>query len=518
MPRPRALPAAALAALAALLPACADPGADLSDPLRPEAGFLDIEPFDYAVRGGATSLQATTSAARLFFSFHPADDDPERRPLVVMHSGGPGASTAILIGGNTGPTTLDAARTGGARIAPNPHAWTAFANVLHLDARGAGFSYGLAEGVEDPAVRAGEISVRNFNSFVDAADLVRAALRFVGARPRLRALPIVLAGESYGGVRTSIALHMLHHPDRYGPGAEPYEDPALAAEIDAHFAAAGTTAAAQIDRAILLQPRLASPAQQAAAGAALEAPGSPLFAVAEETGAPFVPCAEQPSPCDPFANAIAFLSAAGRDLYDVRRPAGDAFARYDDIGARLADPAVFPLATGVDPAEIEALAPAARARAYRLVDASAGAEPLASRLGPLAPWDRYFEAALFDLLGAPFSGAAAKDLGIERQGARYGLYFLEDALAVRFFVTNAAFDAVIWTPSLPAALEVYTDEVESVHTDGEALTIAYRPGAFGGPAAASRELRFVPYAGSGHSVSLDEPGKLAADVAAWLGE
>lgn len=514
---PRALPArAAPAALATILAACGDASPD--DRVRPEAGFLELPPAPYAVRGGATSLEATTSAARLFYSFQPADFDPEGRPLVVMHNGGPGAATAILLGGNTGPATLDAGRTGDATIAPNPDSWTAFANVLYVDARGTGFSYGMADGVEDEAARAAELSVRNFNSFVDAADMTRAVLRFLRDRPRLRALPIVFAGESYAGLRTALALHMLHHPSLYGAGAETYEDPALAAEIEEHFAAAGTTAAEQLDRAVLVQPRLTSPQQQAAAGTAFEAPGSPIFTVADETGVPFVPCSDKPPPCSPFPNALEYLADAGRDLYDLRQPAGHTLARYAEIGARLEDPAVLPIAIGADPAAIEGLSPAARARAYRIVSASPEPEPLTARLGALAPWDRYFEAELFDLIGGPFVGPDAVSLGIERQNGRYGLVFLEDALSVRFFVTNAAFDAVIWTPSLPEALEMYTNEVAGVHVDGEALTIEYAPGAFGVAAGASRTVRFVPYAGSGHSVSLSEPSKLAADVEAWLAE
>ncbi len=503
-------------ALAMLLAACTESTG--ADPIRPEAGFIALPPVGYAVRGGEASLETTTSAARLFVSFQPADDDPGVGPLVVMHNGGPGASTAILLGGNTARTTLDASRTGNGKLAPNPDSWTAFANVLYVDARGTGFSYGMADGMEDDLARAAEFSVRNFNSFVDAADLVRAVLRFLRDHPALRALPVVFAGESYGGLRTALALHMLHHPDRYGAGAETYEDVGLTGEIEEHFTAAGTTAAEQMDHAILLQGRISSPQQQAAAGSALDAPGSPLYTVAEETGVPFVPCSDKPAPCSAFANALEYLTAAGRDLYDMRKPAGHSIARYAEIGARLEDPAVLPVMIGEDPAEIAELSPAARARAYRLRDASPEVEPLTPQLGALAPHDRYFEGELFDLIGSPFASPEATSLGIERQNGRYGLVFLEDALAVRFFVTNAAFDPVIWTPALPEALAMYTDEIAGVHVDGEALTLEYAPGAFGLAAGVERELRFVPYGDSGHSVSLHEPSKLAADVRAWLAE
>jgi hypothetical protein len=506
------------AALAALvLSACSESAPEEPPAMAAEAGFIEIEPVAYAVHGD-TSLAATSSRARLFVSFHPADEAPDERPLLVVYSGGPGAATGILLGGNTAPSTLDPGRTGGAPVARNATSWTAFANLLYVDARGTGFSYGIAPGMADEAQRAAEFSVRNFHPFLDAADIVRVVLRFLAAHPRLRAAPVVLAGESYGGVRTEVALHLLHHPERYRESAALYQDPALAAEIEAHFAAAGTDAAAQFDRAVFLQPRLSSPFQQAAAGAALEAAGSPLHAVADETGVPFVPCSEQAAPCSPFANVVAYLAAAGRDLYDVRKPAGDAFALYAEVGARLEDPAVLSEALGSDPLAIVELRPSERGEAYRVSDAPPEDEPLAGALGALSGYDRYFEIELFDLLGKPFSGPAAQALGIERQHARYGRLFLEDLLTVRALVTNAAFDAAIWTPALPAALAMYSDVVESVQVDGAAFSIAYRPGAFGAVAATSRTVRFPGYAAAGHSISFDQPEDLAADLAAFLAE
>ena len=486
--------------------------------MEPEAGFLEIEPIAYEIHGEEASLATTSSRARLFYSFHPADDHPEERPLLVLTSGGPGASTAILLGGNTAPTTLDAARTGAAEIAENPATWTRFANLLHLDARGTGLSYGLAEGMEDEAARAAEFSLRNFNSFLDAADLVRATLRFLAAHPTLRGSEVVLVGESYAGIRTSLALRMVHHPKRLAAGESLHVDSALAAEIEAHFTEAGTSAAEQFGRAVLLQPRLSSPQQQAAAGAALELPGSILDTVAAETGVPFVRCEDKQAPCWPFANALDYLAEAGRDIYDVRRPAGDAFERYRRIGARFEEPDLMRAALGLDPAAIPHLAASSRDAAYRLaiVPPPPEPEPLAEKLGALRPYDRYFELELFDLIGEPFAGAEAKIYGIERQHTRHGLAFLEDAKDVRFFVTNAAFDAAIFTPALPAALEMYTDVVASVHNAGTTLSIEYREGAFGAPGGTSREVHVAPYDDAGHSVSLDEPETLSADVAAWL--
>ncbi|MBK8251268.1 MAG: hypothetical protein IPK82_01185 [Polyangiaceae bacterium] len=491
----------------------AAPPSALVDP-APEAGFIELEPLAYKVHGAEYSLDATTSAARLFYLYQPAEVDSENKPLIVLHSGGPGASTAILIGGNTAPLSLDPART--QSFSSNPATWTRFANLLYIDARGTGFSYGIVEGATDPDVVSGEFSVRNFNTFVDAADLIRVVFAFVDARPSLVSKPIWLAGESYGGVRQNVALHMLLNPQAYGANGVLFECEALAERIESHFEQAGTLAKEQFDRAIFLQPRITSPEQQAAAGADLEGPTSPLYKVAEETGVPFVPCADKPPPCHSFANVVAFLEAAGRDIYDFRKPVGDAFAKYKTVGDRIEDPLVFESITATKPGDIADLTPARRLDAYRVKSAGSQNEPFTKVLGALNPHDRYFEVELFDLLGAPFSGAEATGLGIERQNSRYGALFLENALSVKFFITNAAFDAAIWTPALPAALQMYTNIVSSVHIAGSnELVIEYASGAFGNADAVSRSVAFFSYAESGHSVSFDEPDKIANDLAQW---
>src|SRR6185436_12156076 len=100
-----------------------------------------------------------------------------------------------------------------------------------------------------------------------------------------------------------------------------------------------------------------------------------------------------------------------------------------------------------------------RKDAYRLVAASAEPEGLSSALGPLAPWDRYHRIELFDLIGAPFAGAEAQALGIDRRDPRWGALFLDDLRWVRTFVTDAANDAVIYTPALAEALAMYEDRV-----------------------------------------------------------
>ena len=505
---------AAVIAPLALAIGCGAPIDEASAELATEAGFVEIEPVEYTLHGASGSYLATSSRARLFYSFHPANEGSGERPLVVAYSGGPGASSAILFGGNTAPMTVDPERVIGGSVGENPSSWTAFANVLYVDARGAGLSYGVVPGAADATVREAEFTERNWNPYLDAADVVRVVLRFLGDHPSLSGRRVVLAGESYGGMRTEIALHLLRFPDRYEQGSSPYVDTALAAEIRAHFAKSGTTAPGQFDRAVLLQPRLTSPEQQAAAGESLDGPGSPIAAI--EPSQPYFPCAQQGDTCAPYPNVVEYLKQIGRDIYDIRRPEGSELGRYAAMGERLADPQALGAVLGVDLGSIEGLSAGERGDAYRLFTVDPTPEALEAPLGELPDHDRYFEMSLFDLLGKPFVSGELQALGLDRTDSRYGRLFLEDLLDTKVLITNAAFDAAIWTPSLPEALARYTDLVAGVERGDEAFTIEYVEGAFGAPKGAKRAVTFPTYATSGHSIALDQPSDLADDVAAFL--
>ncbi len=518
----------AIGAMAALC-GCADGDAlfAATPPLRDEAGFVAIERVGYAIHHDGYRTELTSSEARLWYAFQPADEAPEQKPLAVLWNGGPGASTGILFGLGTAKRTFDPARTGGAEVADNPARWSRFANLLYIDARGTGFSYGLAPGASAEEARRDELGARSFNPLVDAADFVRVILRFLAAHPALRRSEVILVGESYGGIRASIVLDMLLSHERYRGGDRGYEDPALASEIEAHLdallgdgagrAATPAEVARQFGRLVLLQPRLSSPDQDAAAGPLLEAADSPLFAIAAETGAPFVTCAEKPPPCDAYQNAMAFLDAVGRDAYDVRAPAGSTLAAYDAVEPRFTSLGTLAAALGTDPAAIPELYADRRADAWRTIEPATDAEPLGSTFGELAPWDRYYRVALFDEIGPAFYGAEAKALGIERTSPRWGELFLEDARWIDVLVTDAANDTVVYSRAIPGALARYDAVVAGAEREdgpaGEArpgrIRLSYRDGT-------ERRIRFPRYEDAGHSVTLHAPLELASDVAAWI--
>ncbi len=232
----RLLPAIALLA-SCLLPACG-PGGDTessgtttttststttevpyeSPPL--EAGFLEVP-----------AQPAAAFGARLFFSFHPAEEAPEKAPLLVFFNGGPGsATTAGLLPFGTGPFTMSTSMEVGDMPVPNPDSMSRFAHLLHVDARQTGFSYGLSDG------SAGCLS--DSSALFDAGDVLFGLLDFLDARPGLLTAPVVLVGESYGGTRAATMIHLVQH---YGD-AEPLPNrpdprgvPGLVERIQAHF-------------------------------------------------------------------------------------------------------------------------------------------------------------------------------------------------------------------------------------------------------------------------------------------
>lgn len=498
--------------------------------LSPEAGYLDVDGAQYTIGEVGSTVALSSAPARLFYSFHPADDDPGDAPLVVLWNGGPGVSTGVLLTANTGPMTLQADLKAG----PNATPWTAIGHLLYVDARNTGFSYQSIADPSDMALRSMELQTRNFNSYLDAADFARALLRFWGEHPALASRRLVIVAESYGGIRASIVLHMLLYPGEYGDGVSGrYQDPALAAAIADHLAGrfadpSPANVGAELGNLVLLQPSVAGSAQATQAGLRFEEPGSPVHALAQEVGAVYTTCAMQPQPCDPWGNAIAFVESVGRSRYDVAAPGtwlADLFARTraglsarDNLAALLA----------VAPEDVPGLAAADRPLAFRvrapadyISDAQAGDLP--DHLGALQPWDRYFLPFSAEALDA-FRGPTATLAGIHPSDAHYGALFLRDLAHARVFISHAERDLAIWGlsigptlltfPSLVAAVEQVAD-APAGERPGE-LRVTFKPGALvGEPDVGTRVIRMPRYDAS-HAISIDRPAELRDDVIAWL--
>jgi hypothetical protein len=450
-------------------------------PLPPEAGFVDVPPQPTAAK----------YPARMFYAFRSADQDPAHKPLMVFFNGGPGwATSAGLLAYGTGPVTVD-----GASAIPNPASFTRFANLLYIDERMAGFSYG------ESLSSAPDCSM---DVIEDASDFVRVLLAFFDAHPALVAAPVVLVGESYGGVRATHTLDLLlrYQTTAAAGGAD------LPGLIQAHYDKvfpehAGTpideaTAAKQFGAQVLIEPLVLGPPQ--------------------------VSLQQQMVPDDPY---IGYLVPGNVDPYNASKPYGWSSALNLDALKVIADPAGAKALFGVPLDSIAALKPQARVRdkAFRYVDVyphdispeeAAGLDEanaaLASWLGKLGPNDTYYA-----LTGRQCSGEPEF-----WNDDTLGAVFVENLRHVRTFITHARWDMVIYAPAIPAALQ---EEGFSVQTDSAARPNVDRPGWFTVDLPATTdpdepatkiEVRFPLYETSGHMVAASQPAELAADVEEWL--
>ncbi|MBV9946057.1 MAG: hypothetical protein JOZ69_04325, partial [Myxococcales bacterium] len=162
------------------------------------------------------------------------------------------------------------------------------------------------------------------------------------------------------------------------------------------------------------------------------------------------------------------------------------------------------------------LGPAERASAFRV---PAGASPgvalansaLRAALGPLAPGDDYLRNAT----------SACPNPPLDTTDRTTTDAFVRDVAAgVRMFITDARYDAVIYAPAIPVTLAQWaqvtldTAPRPGVDRPGWFTVVLSTPGSEG--ASRASEVRFPPYAASGHMVNITEPQPLHDDVAAWL--
>ena len=490
-----------------------------------EAGYVELAPVGFTLDGSAY----TSSEARLFYAFQPADADADadEAPLFVFFNGGPGAATGILFGFNTANKTLDPGVVGDDGIAGNPHTWTTMGNCLWVDARLTGFSYGVMEDPSDATARTAEFGVHNFNPMLDAADFLRVLLHFYGEHASLRDNPVILVGESYGGVRATALLDLALFYTEHGDGTDAYQDPALVSALQEHYEQAlGTedgevvppeVVATLFTGQVLVQPLLAGDAQLAHSGELLNGEGSPLFALGDEVGQPFSPAPAGLSGVQKRQHALDFVASVGRDTSNINEAEGWTDAVITDVNAGLRTTALLGEHLGVAPTSIPELAADLRSGAYRVAAGPAPdyATDLPETLGTLQPWDIYYMSFVRDVFDA-FYGNDVYGHGLHPTASTFGRRALRALLYVDTFITHGTADVVVWPPAIAPAFATY-DEVDwSIAVDGE-IRVQYAEGAFGAPSpGAYRVLRLQTYPDAAHSVTMTHPGQLLADVQDWL--
>jgi hypothetical protein len=457
----------------------ADDGARVTPPPA-EAGFVEIP----------AQVTSFLSAARLFYSYQPTKNgDGRPKPLFVFFNGGPGSATSTsLLAYGTGPFTLDHNALPDDPPRPNERSFARFGNLLYIDARNTGFSYNL---------RATEPVVGDCSGFLveDAADFTRVLLRFLADHPTLRGAPIVLVGESYGGARAVSIFRIFSH----------YGDPSIAlpddlrAALQAHFdaiwpgTAGGIHSPEQIatlfPRLVLLQPLLGAEAQTSLQDRLVQD--------------------------DPYLGPP--LRAGGRNRHDVR----EEFDFMDVVGTRsrmaLAAPGASEALLGFDLGQVGSLLPAARVEATHFGEFDSAAEArFQQRFGPLGPRDGYLVRTFDPCLVFPRLRNPAAD------STDPWSWFPEVLRLSRVFITNARYDAVIHTPSIPVLLG---QAGHHAVVDTAPRPDVARPGwvrvklkGSDGLADKDIEVRFPTYADSGHEVARSQGPDFADDVGRWLAE
>lgn len=480
-----------------------------TSPSRLEAvsGYIDIEPVAYTINLGRTEYQS--SSARLFYSFFPADNDPDEAPLFVFFNGGPGfATSGGLLSFGTAPHTIGTDLTT-PTLERNPSSWAQMGNLLYIDTRQTGFSYSTLSDPSDPNARAAEFGPHNFNEYLDAADLLRVLLRVLAHDDALRDNQVVLVGESYGGVRATLMLYYLITPESLRQQGY-YHDPTLADEIEQHYAAISTTSvpATQADQfrtQVLIQPWVAH-TQRDDQLLMTCTPGSPEVLVAEEQG---VTCNE-------------VLST--NDGYNVNMPAVWSASLDSAAQTVLSDVTQLGLLLGVEPGQIPGFPAEQRLGAYRIGGPpSTVLNPPSSSLvdtyGALPSWDFYH--VLF-----------------YRSGWENSFYesplpcalFHRTVQHVDTFVTHAFMDTVVRTSVIPTTLaacnQLYASPpVDTIVLDETPTPGVERPGwmrfqfnANSEIGAAERVVRTPRYQRAGHMVSVTHAAELFADVSEFLEE
>ena len=361
---------------------------------------------------------------------------------------------------------------------------------------------------------------------------MRLILRFLSDHPTVQKNPVIIVGESYGGIRATVILHLLLNYGAYADGRQIYLDKSLMKEIQAHYNAVfplykdrivpPAVIARQFGRQILIQPAVSPGYQTGITGQMFEEKGSIIYRVARETGQSYTPCSQQKGECDPYDNAMDFIdSTAKRDIYDYAKPRDWLEDHFAAAAQKLNFSANLSELIGTDVVAVAEMYAATRSNAYRVIEtadtdglsresilglgaqrdtrlplverlrgesvarsqakivasAGTGAGDLTEVFGVLKKWDRYLMDTNMDVNIAFYENRAIdKGFSMDPWDPLYGAMFLNNVVHVKTFITNAARDLVMYSAATPKALARYPYILSSVTHDTGAQTGVERPG------------------------------------------
>ena len=514
-----------------------EPDEELKEPLVFKSDFIEIEPVNYTFNGKNISA----GNVRMWYNFQPADEHPEDKPLFVFFNGGPGSSSTILFAYNTSKMTGDQAFSEKGVI-ENEHSWTQMGNLLYIDARQTGFSYGMIDNPESDRARSNEYSPSAFNVYIDAADFIRVILRVLAQNSSIMSNPVILVGQSYGGTRVTAMLNILLNIRDYASGNRNFHDEALFNEIDMHYTQIYPEISdlpgkelikKQFSRQILIQPLIAGQDQFDHSGLILETPPSPIYEIEAETGVEFNPCNPYDPRCSPHNNALMYAQKAGRDMYCYRKKYNWLFEYVAIASEKITDIELMEKLMQNDPREVDWMYAENREKAFRHSETLSAYSALSRFAGISIPEsieteirynEQYYKLLKSGNLEEVFGELEIYDdyyISLNSIVTRLfyffdftpyskgnGEMFLENIRDVETFITNAEEDIVIYSPGIPPSLTEY-DTVEEVIESDEEFTVKFKDGE-------EITVAFPFYPESSHSVSVNQPEKFHEDVKNWL--
>ena len=187
-----------LAAVVFAAPAIAQPGLP---------GLLGKYTTKAALMPVGESPEAPT--AELFYTAYTLDGaNPAQRPITFCFNGGPGAASVYLHMAALGPMTIEMRADGSlpsvpAKLAPNPHTWLHFTDLVFIDPVQTGYSRalpGAKGGPGDPTPY--------FEAEADMRSIAQFIRRYLHENNRWLS-PKAIAGESYGGLRVAALSRLL---------------------------------------------------------------------------------------------------------------------------------------------------------------------------------------------------------------------------------------------------------------------------------------------------------------------
>jgi carboxypeptidase C (cathepsin A) len=162
-----------------------------------------------ALPGRTLAFSATAGSIRLlddkgepqadiaYTAYQLDNADRATRPVTFVFNGGPGAASAWLQLGNSGPWRLDinadqVTPSASPELKPNAETWLDFTDLVFIDPVGTGFSRFVATG--------DEVRRRFYSVDGDVNAMALTIRRWLEKHDRLLS-PKYIAGESYGGIR-----------------------------------------------------------------------------------------------------------------------------------------------------------------------------------------------------------------------------------------------------------------------------------------------------------------------------